>query len=57
MEFEEENNQYRTITGERTDFYCIVTHPALKKRNIRALGIDAYKNGVSVSSFLQSGTS
>jgi len=51
MEFEEENQQYRTITGERTDFYCIVTHPSLKKRNIRALGIDAYRNGVDVSSF------
>ena len=51
MEFEEENSIYRTITGERTDFYCVATHLALKKRNIRALGIDAYRNGVSVSSF------
>ncbi|NQZ57141.1 MAG: AraC family transcriptional regulator [Lentisphaeraceae bacterium] len=51
MSYEEQNSQYRTISGKRADFYCIVTHPALKKRNIRAMGVDAYKNGVNISPF------
>ena len=51
MDFEEENRKYREITGERTDFYLIISHPSLKKRSIRAMGIDAYKNGVEVGKF------
>jgi AraC-like DNA-binding protein len=51
MSYEEENEQYRTITGERTDFYCIVSHPSQNRRNIRAMGIDAYKDCVRVGKF------
>jgi len=51
MDFEEENRLYREIVGERTDFYLIISHPSLSKRSIRAMGIDAYKNGVQVGTF------
>ena len=51
MSYEEENNQYRIITGERADFYSIVSHSSQKWRDIRAMGVDGYRNGVKVGKF------
>ena len=51
MNLEEENRKYRQIIGTQSDFYCIVTHPSLKKRSIKAMGIDAYHNKVEVTPF------
>ena len=51
MSYEDEVSQYRLLTGERKDFYCLTSKPPMKARNIRAMGVDAFTKGVNIGRF------